>query len=129
MERLVRQANVPELAVHLEGGQVIRKRELIGGVRAVEDHVEGEGELLVPVLLGRVYKVLRTKLKGILLLAGRMRECVGLGSTTLRQSCFSEEVERGYAQCGRPLNTKVAKSSNSDDGDLLSRSDVVALER
>lgn len=77
---LVRQADVVELAVDVEGRHVLLDVELVGHVGGVEDEVEGVGPRLGPVLVLCADELLGTEFQGVVLLVGAVREGVDLGT-------------------------------------------------
>lgn len=101
-ERLVTETDVVELAHDLQGREVGVEVELVGSIGAVEDKVEGERELLVPVLLLGDHKLLGTHLHGIVLLVRAVREHVDVG--TKRDS---------------PEDGEVTETAHADDSDVL----------
>lgn len=79
-EGLVGEADVVEDAVDGEGGHVLFDVEGVGHVGRVEDHVEGEGPVLVPVLVLRGDEVLRSELLGVGFLVGGVRDGVDVAA-------------------------------------------------
>lgn len=109
---MVTESNLVEATHHLEGAEVLLHVELVDRIGGVEDEVEGEGELLVPVLLAGHDELLGTHLEGILLLVRAVGEDVDFGS-----------------QSDGPEDGKVAETSQSNDCDLLSWTRAEADER
>ena len=69
-----------ELAIHVQGGHVILDVEGVGHVGGVEDVVEGESPILVPVLGLGGDELLGTKFERVGFLAGGVRDGVDFGA-------------------------------------------------
>lgn len=111
-ERVVAESNLVEATHHLKGAEVLLHVELVDRVGGVEDEVEGEGELLVPVLLAGHDEFLGSHLEGVLLLVRAVGEDVDLSS-----------------QGDGPEDGEVAETSQADDCDLLAWTGAEADER
>lgn len=102
-EGLVAKADAVELAHDLEGRVVGGEVELVRGVGAVKDEIEGVGVRLGPVVLVGVDELFCAQLKRVVLLGGRVREGVDFGPESL---------------C--PHDGEVTETTDSDNSDLLS---------
>lgn len=79
-QRLIRQSDVMEFAIHVQGGHVILDVEGVGHVGGVENVVEGEGPVLVPVLGLGGDELLGAEFERVGFLARRVRDGVDLGA-------------------------------------------------
>lgn len=79
-QRLIRQSDVMELTVHIQGGYVILDVEGVGHVGGVEDVVEGEGPVLVPVLGLGGDELLGAEFERIGFLARGVRDGINFGT-------------------------------------------------
>jgi hypothetical protein len=109
---LVTEADVVELAHDLEGREVCWQVELVGGICAVEDEVELEGVLLLPVLLAGDGELLGAHLQSILLLSRAVGEHVDLS-----------------AKSDSPKYGVVTEATHTDDGNLLARTSTKSDQR
>ena len=111
-QRVVTEANAVEAAHDLERRDVVGHVEFVDGVGGVEDEVELERELLVPVLLAGHDELLGAHLERVVLLTGAVGENVDLS-----------------AESDGPEDGEVTETSQADDGDLLAGAGAEADER
>lgn len=103
---------IVELSLNGQSRHVILQVKLMSHVCAIQYKVESESKRFCPVLLASADKVISTKLQCISFLVWAMRQSPNFSTKSL---------------C--PHQSKVAKSPNTDNGNLLSRSGICTDER